>query len=234
MSSQSPLRVLYIHGRVSSSKTAKYQHLSTHFQTHCVEYTPEQANNYESVVKQQARAIKEFKPDVVIGSSYGGSVAVSLVQRAYSALADTEHNEKAGRVLIAGEQNEALNDENAELEGWVGPTILLAQAYVKYFGKTKEERDQNVWWPAEVPAKLVHGTNDDVIPVEDSRILAKNLKSKTPLKIDTRAFEFVETVEVEGDGHMLESLAQGDRLINAVKDVAERWDHARNLLPRPR
>ncbi|KAI8822497.1 uncharacterized protein EV422DRAFT_400906 [Fimicolochytrium jonesii] len=231
-------RILYIHGRVSSKTTPKLQHLSTRYHTHCVEYTPEQAQDYGWVVRQQAQAIRDFQPDVVVGSSYGGSVAITLCQRGYDALtakSGDDGGKRAARVLVAGRRNSVLeSDKNAELVGWVGPTILLAQAHVRKFGALDDaHREANVWWPAEVPADMFHGTKDDVIPVEDTKLLAHSLKSKIKLRIKSPVMGFIEFKELPGEEHRLESLASGDQLFQAVARVTERWEHGRSLIPEP-
>ncbi|TPX62445.1 hypothetical protein SpCBS45565_g07019 [Spizellomyces sp. 'palustris'] len=226
MSSQKSLRVLYIHGRQSSKNTPKLVHLSKYFTTHCVEYTAEQAADYESIVRQQARAIKDFQPDVIVGSSYGGSVTTTLVQRGFEALAAARQNpEKARRVLISGEESVIGGDE--DIEGWVGPVVLLAPAHLKRIGM-----EDKGWWPTEAPAKIIHGLQDDIVPIEDSRILAKSLKSFTQKRINLLPMRFVELVEVE-DGHRLESLATGNLLIDAVTDVANTWGRAKAFIPMP-
>jgi alpha/beta superfamily hydrolase len=40
-----------------------------------------QTDDFEGCVTQQHRTLIEFKPDVIVASSYGGAVAVALLQR---------------------------------------------------------------------------------------------------------------------------------------------------------
>jgi uncharacterized protein len=72
------LRVQFIHGLLSSPQGAKAQHLARHFTTR----TPEMdTRNFEACVDVQAAILCEFHPHVVVGSSYGGAIAVDLLQR---------------------------------------------------------------------------------------------------------------------------------------------------------
>lgn len=72
------LRVQFIHGLESSPQSTKARTLAEHFET----LTPDmQTNNFEGCVAQQQRALEEFRPDVIVGSSFGGAVSVALLQR---------------------------------------------------------------------------------------------------------------------------------------------------------
>ena len=72
------LRVQFIHGLESSPQSTKACMLAEHFES----LTPGmQTDDFEGCVAQQCRAIGEFRPDVIVGSSFGGGVAVALLQR---------------------------------------------------------------------------------------------------------------------------------------------------------
>jgi predicted esterase len=71
-------KILYIHGRASSSKTRKATHLAQYFNVKCLDM---ETKNLEHDRKLQEQQIKEFEPDVVIGSSYGGAIAVTMLQK---------------------------------------------------------------------------------------------------------------------------------------------------------
>jgi hypothetical protein len=72
------LRVLFIHGLESSPQGAKARVLAEAFDAR----TPAMdTRNFEACVSQQAEEIERFAPDVVVGSSFGGAVAVALLQR---------------------------------------------------------------------------------------------------------------------------------------------------------
>jgi len=74
----SQLRVQFIHGLESSPQSTKARVLAEHF----VSLTPGmQTDDFEACVAQQHRAIQEFQPDVLVASSFGGAVAVALLQR---------------------------------------------------------------------------------------------------------------------------------------------------------
>jgi hypothetical protein len=72
------LRVQFIHGLESSPQGVKAQLLARHF-TAC---TPEMnTRDFAASVEVQAAALREFAPHVLVGSSYGGAIAVELLQR---------------------------------------------------------------------------------------------------------------------------------------------------------
>jgi len=111
--------------------------------------------------------LREFDPHVLVGSSYGGAIAVALLQR--------------------GE--------------WRGPTLLLAQAALR--------RGQPVWLPEDTTIWLVHGTRDEIIAAEDSRVLAR---SGTPGR--------VRLLEID-DVHALHTTVEDGRLIAWVEALAD-------------
>ncbi|HMJ14184.1 MAG TPA: YqiA/YcfP family alpha/beta fold hydrolase [Polyangiaceae bacterium] len=72
------LRVLFVHGLESSPQSSKALFLAEHF----VARTPAMdTSSFEACVTLQAREIAEFRPDVVVGSSFGGAVVVALLAR---------------------------------------------------------------------------------------------------------------------------------------------------------
>lgn len=159
------LRVQLIHGLEGSPTGAKAQYLGRHFELRAPAMN---TGDFRASVRAQAEALREFAPEVLVGSSFGGGVAVALL----------------------------------ESGDWRGPTVLLAPA-VGYVGVAPV-------LPAGVPVTIVHGTRDDVVPIEDSRALAR---SGTP--------SLVTMLEVD-DEHRLSSLLDGDRLAKLVRDVAAR------------
>lgn len=71
-------RVLFIHGQESGPQGTKARQLAEHFDA----LTPAMdTSDFEGCVRQIRDAIAEFRPDVVVGSSFGGAVAVALLQR---------------------------------------------------------------------------------------------------------------------------------------------------------
>jgi predicted esterase len=158
------VRVLYIHGLESGPLGNKARFLAARFDT----LTPQMdTSDLAACIEVQTTAIASFAPDVVVGSSFGGGVAVAL--------------------LIAG--------------AWRGPTVLLAHAA----RKMRVGGEPHI--PAGTPVVLVHGTRDDIIPVEDSRLLAA-----------TGSPELVRLIEVDDD-HRLTAFTESGRLAEVVEQA---------------
>lgn len=157
------LRVQFIHGQEGSPQGTKARVLAAAFETQ----TPSMdTSDFEACVALHAEKVRRFEPDVVVGSSFGGAVAVALLQR----------------------------------EHWRGPTLLLAQAALRQGLRAR--------LPGGVPVWLVHAPADDVVPVADSRKLAR---SGTP--------GLVRLIEVEDD-HALHAFTTSGGLVAAVQDLA--------------
>jgi hypothetical protein len=157
------LRVQFIHGLEGSPQGSKARALAAHFET----LTPAMDTaSFEGCVAQHAELVRRFEPDVLVGSSFGGAVAVALLQR----------------------------------EQWHGPTLLLAQAALRQGLRARLPRGVRVW--------LVHATRDDIVPVEDSRRLAKSGSAG-----------LVRLVEVEDD-HALHGFVASGRLVEMVREIA--------------
>ncbi len=72
------LRVQLIHGLEGSPKGRKAQVLARHFDT----LTPAMdTSDFEGAVWIQAEALARHRPQVLVGSSFGGAVALALLQR---------------------------------------------------------------------------------------------------------------------------------------------------------
>jgi hypothetical protein len=72
------LRVQFAHGLESSPQGSKAKLLAQHFDA-C---TPSMdTRDFESCVGVHAGTLARFEPDLLIGSSFGGAVAVALLQR---------------------------------------------------------------------------------------------------------------------------------------------------------
>jgi predicted esterase len=75
---RSDVRVQFIHGLESSPQGAKAQLFARHFTAR----TPAMdTRDFAASVEVQAAALREFAPHVLVGSSYGGAIAVELLQR---------------------------------------------------------------------------------------------------------------------------------------------------------
>lgn len=73
-----PLRVQFAHGLESSARGTKARILAEHFDA----VTPEMDTaDFEACVAVHAAALRSFRPDVLVGSSFGGAVAVELLSR---------------------------------------------------------------------------------------------------------------------------------------------------------
>lgn len=73
------LRVLFVHGLESSPQSSKALFLAEHFTA----LTPAMDTaDFAACIALQGREIAAFRPDVVVGSSFGGAVVVALLERA--------------------------------------------------------------------------------------------------------------------------------------------------------
>lgn len=73
-----PIRVQFVHGLEGSPQGAKARLLAEHFDA----LTPAmETSDFEASVAAQAEAVGSFAPDVLVGSSFGGAVAVALLDR---------------------------------------------------------------------------------------------------------------------------------------------------------
>jgi alpha-beta hydrolase superfamily lysophospholipase len=67
-----------MHGLESSPQGNKARYLARHFEAH----TPAMdTGDFQACYEQQAREVAAFRPDVVVGSSFGGALAVLLLVR---------------------------------------------------------------------------------------------------------------------------------------------------------
>ena len=80
MTERAPLRVQFIHGLEGSPQGSKARLLDEHFDTR----TPSMdTSDFEGCVARQAEVLADFGPDVLVGSSFGGAVAVALLSRGH-------------------------------------------------------------------------------------------------------------------------------------------------------
>ena len=159
-------RVQFIHGLEGSPQGAKARQLAEHFEAIAPAMD---THDFEACVRVQREALERFRPDVLVGSSFGAAVAVALLARGH----------------------------------WRGPTLLLAQAALRY--------DPLARLPAGVRAWLVHGLRDELIDPEESRRLAR---TGTP--------DLVRILEVDDD-HALRELVSSGRLAALVREL---WDRS--------
>jgi pimeloyl-ACP methyl ester carboxylesterase len=157
-------RIQFAHGLEGSPQGAKARLFAAHFEAR----TPAMdTSDFDACVSLHAEVLRDFTPDVLVGSSFGGAVAVELLRRGV----------------------------------WRGPTLLLAQAALK--------RDPTARLPSGVPVWLVHGRDDALIDIADSRALATSGDS-----------ESVRLVEVDDD-HALHASVRSGRLLDIVRELLE-------------
>ncbi|MBN1654477.1 MAG: hypothetical protein JXA30_11965 [Deltaproteobacteria bacterium] len=75
---RSTIRVQFIHGLESSPQGKKATVFARHFET-CTKAM--NTRDFWGCVELQADTINEFRPNVLVGSSFGGAVAVALLER---------------------------------------------------------------------------------------------------------------------------------------------------------
>ena len=76
---RSELRVQFIHGLEGSPQGAKARLLAQHFDAS----TPAMdTSDFAACVELQQREIERFRPQILVGSSFGGAVAVALLRSA--------------------------------------------------------------------------------------------------------------------------------------------------------
>lgn len=148
------LRVQFAHGLESSPHGDKARALARDFDL-CAPAMD--TRDFESCVRVHAEALQAFRPELLVGSSFGGAVAVALLARGL----------------------------------YRGPTLLLAQAAARYVAAPV--------LPEGVRVTLVHGVRDEVVPVADSRALAR-----------TGTVSLVELIEVDDDHRLSALLARGE------------------------
>ncbi|MCH9674049.1 MAG: hypothetical protein K0U93_21605 [Gammaproteobacteria bacterium] len=157
------IKVHFIHGLEGSPSGNKARLFAKHFSA----VTPAMNTaDFAGCVAQHADALAAAPPDVLIGSSFGGAVAVALLQSG----------------------------------SWTGRTLLLAQA--------AQRRGLPANVPARTPIWIAHGRDDTVVPIEDSRQLAK---AGDP--------DWVRLIEVDDD-HALHGSTTNGALLSWIEDLA--------------
>ena len=71
-------KVQFIHGLEGSPKGAKSVYLQDRYETTILAMD---TSDFAACVAQQQRELERFMPDVLVGSSFGGAVALKLVQQ---------------------------------------------------------------------------------------------------------------------------------------------------------
>ena len=72
------MRVQFVHGLEGSPHGRKATFLAQHFEAYTAAMD---TRNFGACVELQAATLREFRPDVLVGSSFGGAVVVELLRR---------------------------------------------------------------------------------------------------------------------------------------------------------
>jgi len=157
------ISVQFAHGLEGSPHGRKARVLAEHFDA----FTPGlDTSDFEACVRLHGEVLQTRRCDVLVGSSFGGAVAATLVARGQ----------------------------------WTGPTLLLAPAV--------RRRGLALWLDPPAPLWIVHGEQDDVVPLEDSVALERaNRKAGARL------------IVVE-DGHALHTSTLSGRLEQWIRELA--------------
>lgn len=124
-----------------------------------------QSENLAQSVEVARNAIKEHEPEIVVGSSFGGAVALKCIQEGV----------------------------------WEGPSVLLAQAGIKYGLPSKVPESSDII--------LIHSTEDTIVNHSDSALIARSNNYR------------VELWTTKGD-HRLHQILEDGTLEQAIRYVA--------------
>lgn len=214
-------RVIFFHGLESGVGGGKHRFLMQHYQdVVCVDMDMSLLKLHKTngilrnVLKHSWRAL----PWNVMGLAVKDSLEGSLAKQ----LAELEATPRDGGVVVASSWGGAVATVALAKGAWLGPTILIAPAYKTAMRRRASDADGT---PDAVYAAIrarfsepdarilssqiviVHGTADDVVPIEDSREFA----AKTGIRL----------IEIDGGDHRMKCLLQGEepRLKTFIEDV---------------
>jgi len=72
------IKVQFVHGKEGSPRGRKATLLGQHFELRAPGMN---TDDFEASLQVQAEALTQFRPDVLVGSSFGGAVALQLIRR---------------------------------------------------------------------------------------------------------------------------------------------------------
>jgi pimeloyl-ACP methyl ester carboxylesterase len=156
-------KIIYLHGSDSSSQSGKAKQFAEKFQGMI---TPDFTGSFEERMKQLYDVLGKEKGWTIIGSSYGGLMA--------AVFASENPNQVKKLVLLAPA---ILKDENGN---YIDPVI----------GEPLQDKWKHLHIIS-IPTVIVHGNQDDVVPLDPVRKTAEEL------------FSDVEFIVVD-DGHRLQ------------------------------
>ncbi|MHA2365528.1 MAG: YqiA/YcfP family alpha/beta fold hydrolase [Candidatus Hodarchaeales archaeon] len=178
------LAFIYLHGLLSSSKSKKGLFLKDELSSFGNFYTPDfypQQKEFEQMTinylldKIDVWVDWDDAPVVLIGSSFGGLMATRFIQTT------KKEGKIVGLILLAPALNyyKILKDyrEKNILDEWKKKGYLFVdhpawQTKTKWSWKFVEDLKQNhhpMNEPITIPTLLLHGTNDDIISVNNSQ-----------------------------------------------------------------
>ena len=205
-----PPRVLFVHGLESGPHGLKARYLAERFEhSLCVAMpnsatAPSFVHDYEECLELQREALAAFKPDVIVGSSFGGALCLDLISRGFwrgpAVLLCPAHRNIMHRILRDPSREFPFrrgSDPHIRL-----PLLHLRRRFPErrfYPGGTAPPA-----WDASMsgdhghpeggPYVVVHGKRDTVVDIADSRALLA--------KAQTACASLVEV----DDGHGLKTL----------------------------
>jgi pimeloyl-ACP methyl ester carboxylesterase len=156
-------KIIYLHGSDSSSQSGKARQFAEKFSGMI---TPDFTGSFDERMNQLLKVLGKEKGWTIIGSSYGGLMAAVFASE----------NPKQVRKLVL-----------------LAPAILRDENGI-YFDPVAGEPLQGNWkhlGTISVPTVIVHGSQDDVVPLEPVRKTAEEL------------FTDIEFIVVD-DGHRLQ------------------------------
>lgn len=156
-------KIIYLHGSDSSSQSGKAKQFAEKFQGM---KTPDFTGSFEERMKQLYDALGKEKGWTIIGSSYGGLMAAVFA---------SENPKQVRKLVLLAPA--ILKDENGiYLDPVIGEPLQGSRKHLQTIS---------------IPTVIVHGNQDDVVPLEPVRKTAEEL------------FTDVEFIIVD-DGHRLQ------------------------------
>lgn len=208
-----PPRCLYLHGFGSSRDSTKGLHFREQLARDGVELELLDLNvpsfetqTYTAILKHIERAVAagpESGPLILGGSSMGGYLAARYAEL---------HPDAVARLFLLCPGFDLVHRwpvllGEAEFRKWeaTGSIDVTDDAGTRplHWEFVRDARTHPAFPEVPCPCRIVHGTRDEVVPIESSRIYAA-------------AREHVELIEVDDDHRLLDSL---DRLTAAFREV---------------
>jgi len=179
--------VLYLHGLESGPRGSKGSWLTEHYGAHAVDLDTSHARASSATAKAKGLPWDHSWPDIE------EDFRVPL-ERARAAIRPET------RLIVGSSFGGAVLTRLLAEGSWAGPSLLIASAGLKLTGSDR--------LPEGVPVLLLHGREDDVVPLEQAR------------RIATFAGLSVMLWEI-GDGHRMKSIMPSGILRLAVDWLLE-------------